>query len=107
MPGGGVDLSGSVAKNTLPSPGRAAYAHLAALRLHDALGEREAESRARILLGRAGVELLELDEEAPEVLRRDTDAGVLDLEAEVSAPSGATRTETRPPSGVNFSALER
>ena len=59
-----------------------AHADSAALRLHQPLRQRQPEARARILLGRARVELLELREEPAEVLLPDADAGVLDFEPE-------------------------
>src|SRR5207253_3166607 len=65
-----------------PFTGLAADADLAALRLDDPLGEREAEARAGVALGGAGVELLELDEQPVDVVARDPDPGVLDLEPE-------------------------
>ena len=66
------------------------------------------EPRAALLLGEGGVELLELDEQAPQVLGLDAHAGVLDLEAErLASPSAPTRTVTRPPSGVNLIAFDR
>ena len=66
----------------LPCARRAAHRHAAALRLDDPPGQRQAEAGALVPLGRAGVELLELDEQPAQVLGRDADAGVLDLDAE-------------------------
>src|SRR5688572_2371868 len=54
-----------------------------AVRLHDALHEREAEAGALMALGRRGFELLELDEEAMHVLGGDTDSVVLHVDAKL------------------------
>ena len=48
--------------------------------------ERQSEAGARILLGRARVELLERDEEPADVGRGDADPCVLNLEAESVRP---------------------
>ena len=56
------------AKNVLPLPSSLSTPTGPALRLDDPLGEREAEARAGVLLRRAGVELLELDEQPVHVL---------------------------------------
>ena len=60
--------------------GNARDADLAALRLDDVPGERQSQSGALVLLGRAGVELLKFNEQTFDVLGFDADAGVLDLE---------------------------
>src|SRR5437763_262600 len=64
----------------------AAQLDATALRLGQPLGERQAEAGALVALGRAAVDLLELDEQLVEVLRRDADAGVLDLQPVAIVP---------------------
>ena len=54
----------------------------------------------------AGVELMELDEQARHVVRLDADALVLDLQPPVAVPLGEIRMMTRLPSGENFTALD-
>src|SRR5205807_9553519 len=62
--------------------GRALDADAAVLRLDDPSREGEAEPGSLVLLGRARVELLELDEEPTHVLGLDSYARILDFEAE-------------------------
>ena len=77
-------------------------------RLDQAARERQPQAGAGVPLGRAGVELLELDEQPLEVLGLDADAGVLDLEAEACRARRRRRaTVTWPPSGVNLMAFDR
>jgi hypothetical protein len=60
------------------------------VQLDEALGEREAEARALGLARGVGLDLLELAEQAREVLDADPDA----------------RRRTRPPARVNLMAFE-
>jgi len=53
------------------------------------------------------IQLLELDEQPPQVLGLDAGARVVHLDAEELGPSGEARMVTSPPAGVNLSALER
>src|SRR5262249_40141169 len=65
-----------------PAPRLAVEAHRTALRFGEAAGQREPQPRAPVLLRGATLELLEVDEQAPDVLLRDADTAVLDLDAE-------------------------
>src|SRR5581483_8685697 len=69
---------------------RAPEGDAASLGFHDSLGERQAEARALILLCRAGIELLELDEETALVVEVDADARILDLQSERVRSLGAS-----------------
>jgi hypothetical protein len=60
----------------------AMYRNTAALRFHDVLGKREAESGAAESLGRTRVELLELDKKTGHIVRSDTNSSVLDFKPE-------------------------
>ena len=62
--------------------GCAADANPAALSFDQFLGQRQAQARAGVLLGSAGVQLLELDEEPVQIVVVDTAAGVFDFDAE-------------------------
>src|SRR5205823_6952880 len=64
-------------------PRRAAHPDPSALRLDDPPGEGQPEPGARVLLGRACVELAELHEQLVDVLGANADAGVLHLDAEL------------------------
>src|SRR5437764_1432543 len=55
------------------------------LRLDDAFGQGEAQSRPRMRFRRAGIELLELDEQPAQVFPSDADAGVRDFQTKSSA----------------------
>ena len=62
---------------------------MAALRLHQAAGQRQAQAGALVLLAVAVVELLEFDEQPRQIVGGDADAGVLDLDAEGQRPGSA------------------
>ena len=87
-------------------------AHLAldpdppAVQLHELLGERQAEPRALLRAGVLPANLAELLEDGRLVLGRDPDPRVADGDGDDASAAVAVRP-TRPPSGVNFTALER
>ena len=97
--GGRVALGGgSVALNVLPSLGRLLTADRPALGLDDALGEREAETGARVLLGRARRRAAGTRRTAgARSSARDADAGVLHLDAELRRRPPASPRSAHPP----------
>jgi hypothetical protein len=69
-------------KERAPLARRAGHADLAALRLDQPPGEREAQAGPGVHLGHPGIELLEIGEQSPDVLAGDAHTGVLHLEPE-------------------------
>src|SRR6185437_14875833 len=61
----------------------ARYAYRPTLRLGQPLAQRKPEPGTGVLLGGAGVELLEFDEQTLDVLGRDADPGIFDIEPEM------------------------
>src|SRR5690242_164720 len=68
---------------------RAADLDATALGLGEAFGQSESQPRALVALGRAAVELLELDEQPVEIVLADPDSIVLDFDAEELAVHAA------------------
>ena len=88
--------------------GGATHADTATLGLDEVPGESQTQTCSLILFGGISVELLELNKESPDILRRDAEAGILYLQDERLPSSwGRILTVTRPSSGVNLMALER
>ena len=84
----------------------ALHGHGAAVQLGQAPDQRQAEAGALVLARERGVDLGEGGEQPRLVRRRDADAG--GAAAAGASAAGRRRTESamRPPSGVNFTALE-
>ena len=99
-------ISGSRTRNVAPWPfAGAGGMHGAAVHLDDVPHDRETEPEPAGLAGRAGVGLAEALEHVRQEVGADADAGVADddLECEFTRSS---RTCTRPPFGVNFTAFD-
>src|SRR5688500_1876618 len=67
---------------------RRAHADRAPLRLDEPPRQCQAEARALVPLRRTTIELLKLDEQAPEVRGLNADAGVFDLEPKLLCAVG-------------------
>ena len=87
---------GSATRKQLPHPDSTSGGQRAAVTLHDLTADRQSQSRA-LWLGRQRVpDLRELLEDGVDLVRRDADAAVLDLDDGVAVVA-AVRTWTRPP----------
>src|SRR5262245_32070185 len=75
------------------------HADLAALRFHQALGQSQTKPRALVALGSAGVQLLELEEQSPQVLARDARTGIGNFQTEESR-TFALQTDGNTSSGL-------
>src|SRR6185437_6076192 len=71
----------------------ARYAYRPTLRLGQPLAQRKPEPGTGVLLGDAGVELLEFDEQTFEIRGRDADPGIFDTEPEVRPVVGDLRAD--------------
>src|SRR2546423_14328126 len=67
-------------------PGGTLHADPTSLGFDQTPGQGEAQARSLILLGHARIELLELDEEVPQVFGLDADARIHHLQAEGVLP---------------------
>ncbi len=85
---------------------RRADAHAAAVHFDERLGDGEAKARSLVPLGQLAFDLLEWPAELAQCVFGNADAGVLDGDGDHAAAHAAL-TVTAPPSGVNFTALER
>src|SRR4029453_10409759 len=75
---------------------RAAHRHPTAMRFGDPFRQCQSQARTLIPFRRAAVELLELDEQLPELFRGDTDAGILHIDAEERRAVGADPYDNAP-----------
>ena len=87
--------------NVLPAPELAVDPELPAVESDEAAGQRQPEARALPLAG-----LLELLEDPLVIGGVDPDAGVAHRHRRPCRRRGTASTSTRPPSGVNFTALD-
>ena len=69
-------------------------------------GDGEAEARALVALGELALDLLERPAELVQRVLRDADAGVRRWRSRTQPADARARTVMRPPSGVNFTALD-